>query len=105
MHYFALEWDWAERFLELGFFLSFAGLVTRPSRDALREVVKRCPADRLLLETDSPYGNAHKRMGVPNRPAYLLDTATLVAELRGTGLDELAKLERDNAFALFRKLT
>jgi TatD DNase family protein len=105
MHYFALEWDWAERFLELGFFLSFAGLVTRPSRNALREVVKRCPADRLLLETDSPYGNAHKRMGVPNRPAYLLDTATLVAELRGTGLDELAKLERDNAFALFRKMT
>jgi len=105
MHYFALEWDWAERFLELGFYLSFAGLVTRPSRDALREVVKRCPADRLLLETDSPYGNAHKRMGVPNRPAYLLDTAPLVAELRGIGLDELAKIERDNAFALFRNMT
>jgi len=105
MHYFALEWDWAERFLELGFFLSFAGLVTRPSRNALREVVKRCPPDRLLLETDSPYGNAHNRMGVPNRPAYLLDTATLVAQLRGINLDELAKIERDNALALFRKMT
>ena len=104
MHYFALEWDWAERFVELGFYLSFAGLVTRPSRNALRDVVKRCPVDRLLLETDSPYGNAHNRMGVPNRPAYLLDTATLVAELRGISLDGLAKLERDNAFALFRKL-
>jgi TatD DNase family protein len=105
MHYFALEWDWAERFLELGFYLSFAGLVTRPSRNALRDVVKQCPADRLLLETDSPYGQAHKRMGVPNRPAYLLDTATLVAELRGCSLDELAQIERDNAFALFRKMT
>jgi TatD DNase family protein len=105
MHYFALEWDWAERFLELGFYLSFAGLVTRPSRTALREVVKRCPADRLLLETDSPYGQAHKRMGVPNRPAYLLDTATLVAELRGLSLEELAAIERANAFALFRKMT
>ncbi len=105
MHYFALEWDWAQRFLELGFYLSFAGLVTRPSRNALREVVKQCPADRLLLETDSPYGNAHNRMGVPNRPAYLLDTATLVAELRGISLDELAEIERANAFALFRKLT
>ena len=105
MHYFALEWDWAERFLELGFYLSFAGLVTRPSRSALREVVRRCPADRLLLETDSPYGNAHKRMGVPNRPAFLLDTATLVAELRGIGLDELAEIERANALALFQKMT
>ena len=104
MHYFALEWDWAERFLELGFYLSFAGLVTRPSRHALREVVKRCPAERLLLETDSPYGNAHQRMGVPNRPAYLLDTATLVAELRGISLEELAEIEGANALALFRKM-
>jgi TatD DNase family protein len=101
MHYFALEWEWAARFLDLGFHLSFAGLVTRPSRDALRDVVKSCPADRLLLETDSPYGNAQKRMGVRNRPAYLIDTATLVAELRGISLDELADLEQANALALF----
>jgi TatD DNase family protein len=105
MHYFALEWDWAKRFLGLGFYLSFAGLITRPSRSAQREVVKRCPADRLLLETDSPYGNAHKRMGVPNRPAYLLDTATLVAELRGINLEELAGIEHANALALFQKMT
>jgi TatD DNase family protein len=104
MHYFALEWEWAERFLELGFYLSFAGLVTRPSRHALREVVKRCPPDRLLLETDSPYGNAHKRMGVPNRPAFLLDTAELVAELRGMSVEELAVQESANAFALFRHI-
>ena len=104
MHYFALEWDWAERFLDLGFHLSFAGLITRPSRAALREVVKRCPADRLLLETDSPYGNAHKRMGVPNRPEYLLDTAELVAELREITMVELAEQEKLNAYALFRKM-
>lgn len=105
MHYFALEWDWAQRFLGLGMYLSFAGLVTRPSRNALREVVKRMPADRLLLETDSPYGQSHQRMGMPNRPAYLLDTATLVAELRGISLEELAETERANALALFRKMT
>jgi len=105
MHYFALGWDDAERFLDLGFHLSFAGLVTRPSRNELREVVKRCPAERLLLETDSPYGNAHKRMGVPNRPAYLIDTAELVAELRGITLDELGELETANALALFTRMT
>lgn len=104
MHYFTLEWEWAERFLDLGFSLGFAGLVTRPSRHSLREVVRQCPDDRLLLETDSPYGNAHKRMGVPNRPAYLIDTAELVAELRGTGLAELAKLESDNALRVFSRM-
>lgn len=104
MHYFALEWEWAERFLDAGFHLSFAGLVTRPSRHALREVAKRCPAERLLLETDSPYGNAHRRMGVPNRPAYLLDTAELVAELRGVSLVELADAERAAALALFTRM-
>ena len=105
MHYFALEWNWAERFLELGFHLSFAGLVTRPSRDALREVVMRCPPERLLLETDAPYGNAHKRMGVQNRPAYLIDTAELVSELRGISLRELADLELSNALRLFTRMT
>ena len=104
MHYFALEWDWAKRFLDLGFHLSFAGLVTRPSRSALREVVKQCPADRLLLETDSPYGNAQKRMGEPNRPAYLLDTAEAVAELRGVSLAALGELETANALALFDRM-
>jgi TatD DNase family protein len=104
MHYFALQWDQAEIFLGLGFYLSFAGLVTRPSRNALREVVRQCPADRLLLETDSPYGNAHKRMGVPNRPAFLLDTAEHVAELRGVSLEDLGRQESENALALFSKM-
>ncbi len=104
MHYFALGWDDAQRFLDLGFYLSFAGLVTRPSRGELREVVRQCPADRLLLETDSPYGNAHKRMGVPNRPAYLIDTAELVAELRDMSLEELGHIETANALALFTRM-
>lgn len=104
MHYFALEWDWAQEFLDVGFHLSFAGLITRPSRTELREVVKRCPADRLLLETDSPYGNAQQRMGVPNRPAFLLDTAQAVAELRGVSVEQLADQERANAIGLFQKM-
>jgi TatD DNase family protein len=104
MHYFALEWEWAERFLDHGFSLGFAGLVTRPSRHSLREVVRQCPDDRLLLETDSPYGNAHKRMGVQNRPAYLVDTAELVAELRGLSLGELAELESANALRVFSRM-
>ena len=104
MHYFALDWEWAKKFLDVGFYLSFAGLVTRPSREELREVVKHCPADRILLETDAPYGNAQKRMGVPNRPAYLVDTAEVVADLRGITMEQLGDQERSNAIALFQKM-
>ena len=104
MHYFSLDWDWAQKFLDAGFYLSFAGLVTRPSRDELRDVAKRCPVDRLLLETDSPYGNPQKRMDVPNRPAYLVDTAEMIAQLRGVSLDQLAEQERANAITLFQKM-
>ena len=104
MHYFTLGWDDAKRFLDLGFYLSFAGVITRPSRHELRDVVKRCPADRLLLETDSPYGNSQKRMGIQNRPAYLIDTAELVAELRGVSIDALGELETANALAVFDRM-
>lgn len=104
MHYFALGWEDAQQFLDLGFYLSFAGLITRPSRHELRDVVRRCPADRLLLETDSPFGNSHKRMHVQNRPAYLLDTAELAAELRGVGLEEIGELETRNALSVFTRM-
>jgi TatD DNase family protein len=104
MHYFALGWREAEVFLGLGFYLSFAGLITRPSRGELRDVVRECPADRLLLETDSPYGQSHRRMREPNRPAYLLDTAALVAELRGLTLEELGAVETANALRLFTRM-
>ncbi|MGH7902562.1 MAG: TatD family hydrolase [Candidatus Dormibacteraceae bacterium] len=100
MHYFDLDWAWARRFLELGFHISFSGLVTRPSREALREVARRCPADRLLLETDAPHGVPHGRTA-PNRPAWMVDTARVVADLRGVTLADLAAGELANAERLF----
>jgi TatD DNase family protein len=57
-----------------------------------------------LLETDSPYGNSQKRMGMPNRPAYLTDTAEVVAQLRGISLEQLGDQERANAITLFQKM-
>jgi TatD DNase family protein len=105
MHYFSLDQEWAERFLELGFHLSFAGLVTRAMRAGLREVARTCPADRLLLETDSPFGQpAARKRERQNRPAFLLDTAAVIAEVRGISLEELAEIEWHNAHALFKRL-
>lgn len=100
MHYFSGDRNWAERFLGLGMHLSFAGLLTRPSQVELREVARACPPGRLLLETDAPYGVPHGRRP-PNRPAWLLDTARLVAELSGESLAELAERESANASSLF----
>jgi TatD DNase family protein len=105
MHYFSLGPEWAERFLDLGFHLSFAGLITRATRGELREVARACPADRLLLETDSPFGQPATRKREPqNRPAYLVDTAKVVAELRNISLDELAEIELNNAISLFHRI-
>jgi TatD DNase family protein len=105
MHYFALDREWARRFLDLGFHLGFAGLVTRATRDELREVARECPAERLLLETDSPFGIPSTRKGEgENRPAFLVDTAGRVAEVRGVEIEALAELTTRNALSLFPKL-
>lgn len=103
MHYFNLEQAWADRFLELGFYISFSGLLTRASRGDLREVAKTIPDDRLLLETDAPWGTPRGRSG-PMRPAWIVDTAKVLAELRGLSLQELAEVEWRNAHALFTRL-
>ena len=103
MHYWTLGWQWAERYLELGFHLSFSGVVTRASREELREVVRRVPGDRLLLETDAPWGTPRGRTGAM-RPAWMVDTARTVAEVRGISLEELDRRQRENAERLFTKL-
>lgn len=103
MHYWSLDWGWAERFLELGFLISFSGLVTRASREGVRDVARRMPADRLLLETDAPWGAPRGRSG-PMRPAWMVDTARTIADVRGLTLDQLDALQRANAERLFTRL-
>jgi TatD DNase family protein len=103
MHYWVLGWDWARRFLDLGFYVSFSGVLTRASRDELRDVARRVPADRLLLETDAPWGTPRGREG-RMRPAWMVDTARVLAEVRGIGLEELAELEWANVRTLFPRL-
>jgi TatD DNase family protein len=103
MHYWVLDWEWARRFLDLGLHISFSGVVTRASRHELRDVARRVPADRLLLETDAPWGTPRGRSGTM-RPAWMVDTAATVAEARGLSLDELSELELANVRSLFPRL-
>jgi TatD DNase family protein len=103
MHYWTLEWEWARRFLDLGLFISFSGVITRAARAGLREIAARVPADRLLVETDAPWGTPRGRSG-KMRPAWMVDTARTLAEVRGITLEQLVELERANVRGLFPRL-
>jgi TatD DNase family protein len=101
MHCFTEDWDTARAALDLNFYISFSGIVTFKSAEAIRDVARRVPADRLLIETDSPYLAPVPHRGQVNEPAYVRHVASTLAELRGIRLDELAALTTRNFFTLF----
>jgi TatD DNase family protein len=87
--------------LERGYYVSFAGNVTYPNAEALRESARQVPAARLLVETDSPYLSPQPRRGRPNEPANVVHTAAALAEARGEDADELGARLDANAAAAF----
>lgn len=101
-HCFASSWEYAQKVLDLGFYLSFSGMITYPSRKALLEVVKNVPANRYLVETDSPYLPPQGFRGQPNEPKYVKIVAQKVAEVRGELLDTVAHTTFSNTSDLFK---
>ena len=89
-------------FLEWGFFVSFAGILTFPKRDDLRAAAREVPLERLLVETDAPFLAPVPKRGRPNEPAFLVHTAQQLAQVRGTPYVELAAATTDNARRCFR---
>jgi TatD DNase family protein len=87
--------------LERSYYVSFAGNVTYPSAEELREAARRIPGDRLLIETDSPYLSPQPRRGRPNEPANVVHTAAALAKTRGEDADELGARLDANATAAF----
>jgi TatD DNase family protein len=87
--------------LERGYYVSFAGNLTYPSAEELREAARQIPGDRLLVETDSPYLSPQPRRGRPNEPANVIHTAAALAEARGGDTDELVARLDANAAAAF----
>lgn len=104
MHSYTGDDDTAQRCLELGLHISFAGMVTFKKNDALREVAARVPLDRLLVETDSPYLSPEPKRGKPNQPAHVVHTGARLAEVHGVPVDALAEATTKNARRLFRGL-
>lgn len=102
MHCFTENWEMAKAALDLGFHISFSGIITFNSAAELREVVKQVPEDRILIETDSPYLAPVPFRGKPNQPAYVRQVAEKVAELRGWTLQQVDQLTTDNFRNLFK---
>jgi TatD DNase family protein len=94
----------AECAIGLGLFISFTGILTFKKSDDLRAIAKMLPADRLLVETDAPYLAPAPRRGQRNEPAYVVETARVLAEVRGTSLEAIARQTSDNFFRLFGKV-
>jgi TatD DNase family protein len=102
MHCFTETWEMAEAAIELGFYISFSGIVTFKSADELREVVRRVPVDRILVETDSPWLAPVPHRGKQNEPQYVREVAETVADLKGMSLEQLAEITTQNFHQLFR---
>lgn len=102
LHSFTGEAATAAECVELGLHISFAGMVTYPKNAALRDIARQVPAERILIETDSPYLSPHPHRSVrPNEPGLLVHTARCLAEVRGVSFEEFAALTTLNARRLF----
>ena len=102
IHCFTGNWSIAKKFLDLDFYLGAAGPVTFSKSNELREVFKKVPLERILLETDCPYLPPHPNRGKRNEPFYMIETAKVLAELHGIKLKELGKITTTNNSRLFR---
>jgi TatD DNase family protein len=102
MHCFTENWDIAQLALDLGFYLSFSGIVTFKNAAIVKEVAQKCPLERLLVETDSPYLAPAPYRGKPNEPAYVRYVAEEIARLRSLPVDAVHQATTDNFFSLFK---
>ena len=101
LHCFTEDWAMAKAALDLGFYISLSGIVTFRNAEALREVARQVPADRLLVETDSPYLAPIPYRGKPNLPQYVYEVAAFLAQLRGEAFDTFAAQTTTNFRRLF----
>lgn len=102
LHSFSADWSTAVAALDLGFYLGFTGPLTYKKADELRDIARRAPLDRILIETDAPFLAPQSHRGQRNEPAYVCAVAERLAELHGLDLQVIAQITTDNAIRLFR---
>ncbi len=101
MHCFVEDEEIAQQALDIGFYLSFSGIVTFKNAKLVQRVAQWAPADRILIETDSPYLAPVPHRGQPNQPAFVADVGVFMAQLRGISVEALMMQLAQNAQALF----
>lgn len=102
MHCFTESWDIARLALDLGFYLSFSGIVTFKNATIVKDVAQKCPLDRILVETDSPYLAPVPYRGKPNEPAYVRHVAEEIAKLRSISIESVHQATTENFYTLFK---
>ena len=101
LHCFTESWEMAEQAIAMGFYISFSGIVTFKNAAALRHVAHLVPDDKFLIETDSPYLAPVPHRGKQNQPAYVVEVAKMLADIRGVSVEEIARLSTENYIRLF----
>ena len=101
IHCFTGDYEAACAYLDLGFYISFTGIITFKNANLLREVVRRVPLDRMLVETDSPYLTPVPHRGKRNEPAYVQYVAETIAKIKCVSLEEVARVTTQNVRELF----
>jgi TatD DNase family protein len=104
LHCFTGGRDLAQRAIALGHFISFTGILTFKNSGALRDIAAELPSDRILVETDAPYLAPASRRGKRNEPAFVVETAQMLAQTRGVSEDAIAQQTTENFFRLFSKV-
>ncbi len=102
MHCYTEDWETAKQALDMGFYISFSGIITFSNAEELRQVARKVPADRLLIETDAPYLAPVPHRGKPNQPAYVGYVADCLAAVRGCTREEIVTLTGNNFQNLFK---
>ena len=101
---FSEDVAFAKAALDLGLYISFSGIVTFKNAPLIQEAAKYVPADRMLVETDSPFLAPVPKRGKPNEPSYVRYTAEFLAKLRGETLEQVAETTTENFYRLFSKV-
>lgn len=101
MHCFTGDWAAAQQALELGFYISFSGVVTFKNATVIQDTASKVPLDRILIETDAPYLAPMPHRGKANEPGYVRHTAEFIANMRGITLEEFGRRTTENFFTVF----
>ena len=101
IHFFSGDYEWAMKFIDLGYYISIPGTVTYPKAEQARDVATRVPLERLLIETDCPFVAPGPRRGKRNEPSYVIYVAEEIARIRDMDVETLASRTLENAVRLF----